>query len=101
MKIMDRESSWFTFLQKKIPPISMKKLKSGIFEGPQIRELMKDPMSDESLSAAKLSAWQSPKSVVTNFLGNHRSSEYENEIEELQKSFRQLGARISVNLNFL
>ena len=46
VKAMDRGGSGFTFLQKKFPRISMEELKVGIFDGPQIRELMKDPMFD-------------------------------------------------------
>ena len=65
---MDRESGGFAFLQEKLPWISMEKLKSGIFDGHQITELMKDPMFDEALSKAELSAWESLKSVVTNIL---------------------------------
>ena len=67
VKAMDREGSRFAFLQ--IPQIIMEKLKAGIFDSSQIRELMKDPMFDETLVEAKLSAWQSLKLVVTNFLG--------------------------------
>ena len=48
-----------------------------------------------------LSAWQSLKSVVTNFPGNYWRAEYEKEIKELQKSFRHLEARMSVKLHFL
>ena len=91
---MDNVGSGFTFLREKFPRISMEKLKAGIFDGPQIRELMKD-------SKVELSTWQSLKSVVTNTLGNHWNAEYEKEIEELLKSFRQIGARTSVKLHFL
>ena len=49
---------------------------------------MKDPLFDEVLSEAEVSAWQSLKSVVSYFLGNHWSAKYEKEIEELLKSFR-------------
>ena len=97
MKAMDR----FAFLQEKFSQISMEKLKAGIFECPQIRELMKDPMFDKVLSKAKLSTLQSLKSVVTNVLGNYRSVEYEKETEELLKSFHQHGAQISGKLHFL
>ena len=79
----------------------MEKLKAGIFDGLQIRELIKDSMFDEALSKAELPAWQSLKSVVTNFLGNHHSAEYEKEIVKLQKSFRQFRAQMSVKLHFL
>ena len=49
MKAMDRKGCVFIFLQEKFSRISMEKLKSGIFNGLQIRELMKDPMFDEAL----------------------------------------------------
>ena len=42
----DREGSVFAFLQERFPRISIEKLKAGIFDGPQIRELMKDSMFD-------------------------------------------------------
>ena len=71
LNAMDREGSGFAFYQKFLL-ISMKKLKAITFDGPQIKELMKSLMFDE----AELSVWQSLKSAVTNFLGNHRSAEY-------------------------
>ena len=43
-------------LQQKFPHKSMEKLKAGIFDRPQIRELNKDPKFDEVLSATELSA---------------------------------------------
>ena len=66
---MDREESRFAFWQEKFPWISMEKLKVGIFDSSQIRELMKDLMFDIALSKVELSVWQWLKSVVTNFLG--------------------------------
>ena len=49
---MDREGSRLAFLQEKFAWISMEKPKADIFDDPQIRELMKDPMFDEALSEA-------------------------------------------------
>ena len=98
---MDREGSGFSFLREKFPRISIENLKPSIFDGRQIRELMKDPMSDKALSEAELSVWQSLKSVATNLRENYRSTEYEKEIEELQKNFCQFGARMPVKLHFL
>ena len=69
----------------------MEKFRAGIFDGTQIRKLMKDPMFDEVSNKAKHFTWQPLKSVVTNFLGNHKSIEYKKEIEELLKSFHQVG----------
>ena len=53
MKAMDKEGSGFAFLQKFLQ-ISMDKLKAVIFDGPQIKEFMKDPMFGEALSETEL-----------------------------------------------
>ena len=98
---MDREDGGFAFLQEKSPLIRMKKPKAAIFDSHQIRELIKNPIFDEALSEAEQSTSLSLKSVVTNFQKNYRSTEYEKEIEELLKSFHQLGARMSVKLHLL
>ena len=79
----------------------MEKLKAGIFNIPQIRELIKGPMTDKTLRETELFAWLPLKSVVTNFLVNQRTAEYEKEIKELLKSFRQIGAQMSIKLHFL
>ena len=96
VKAMDREGSGFAFLQKFIWR-NMEKLKAGVFDSPQITELIKNSIFDEALSKAELSAWQSLKSVVTNL----QSAEYEKEIEVLQKSFHQLRTWMSVKLHIL
>ena len=70
-KSTDKDGSRFVYFQK-FRWISTEKLKAGIFDGPQIRELMKDPMFDKELSEAELSAWLSLKSVVINFLETTR-----------------------------
>ena len=101
VKEMDTKGCGFPFFQEKFPCISMEKLKAGIFDAPLPRKLLKDPIFDEALSEAELPSWQSPKSVVTNFLGKHRSAEYEKEIEELLKSFLNFRVRISIKLHFL
>ena len=75
VKAMDKKGNGFAFLQK-FPWICMEKLEAGIFDSPQIRELVKDPMFDEALSEAELFTWLSLKSVVTNFLENPLSMEY-------------------------
>ena len=101
VKEMDRDGRGFTFLQQKFPQISLEKLKAGIFDWPQTRELLKDSMFNDALSAAQLSAWGSLKSVITNFLGKNRSAEYEKEVDELLKNFQKLGACVSVKMHFL
>ena len=49
VKGMNKEEQAFRYLRKKFPKISDAKVKEGIFVGPQIRQLMKDPSFDEVL----------------------------------------------------
>ncbi|KAK3880370.1 hypothetical protein Pcinc_015136 [Petrolisthes cinctipes] len=100
-KALDKEGEGFTFLHQKCPRISREKLKAGIFDGPQKKELMKDARFDAALNPIELSAWLCFKSVIGNFLGNHRSPKYEKTVDELMERFHQLGARTSVKMHFL
>ena len=47
------------FLHQKFQRKSMDKRKAGIFDGPQIRKLIKDTSFDEALNPAEHSAWLS------------------------------------------
>ena len=100
VKAMDRRGKGFTFLQQKFPQVNLEKLKAGIFDGPQVRELMKDSTFDDTLSATELSAGGSLKSAITNFLGKNLCEEYEKEVDELLKNFQKLGARMLVKMHF-
>ena len=61
VKAMYRKGRGFTLLQQKFPRVGFEKLKAGIFDGPQIRELTTDSTFDDALSATELSAWGSLK----------------------------------------
>ena len=50
VKAMDRKGKGFAFLQQKFPRVSLEKLKAGIFDVSQKRELMKDSTFDDALS---------------------------------------------------
>src|SRR5277367_97272 len=41
------------------------------------------------------------KSIIQNFLGNHRSPDYAHVVEQLLHSFKALGARMSIKMHFL
>ena len=69
VKAMDRKGKGFTFLQQKFSGVSLEKLMAGIFDGPQIWELMKDSTFDDALSATELSAWVLSNQLSQTFLG--------------------------------
>ena len=96
VKALDRNVSGFLFLNEKLKPKSLEKLNSGIFDGPEIRELMKDGSFDESLNPIELAAWLALKSVIVQFLGNHRSAKYQKMVNESLENFRKVCTRISL-----
>jgi hypothetical protein len=80
---MDKTYLGFENIRNKFPKLSDAKMKEGIFKGPQIRELMQDKQFDEDLNETERSAWLSFKRICRNFLGNHKTSNYDNVLQEL------------------
>ena len=54
-----------------MPRLTIEKLKAGIFDGPQIRELIRDADFENSMNEVELAAWKAFVLVVKNFLGNN------------------------------
>ena len=54
----------------------MEKLKAGIFDGPQTRQLIRDPEFEKSMNEVKLEAWKAFVLVVKNFLGNNKAKKF-------------------------
>ena len=69
-KALDFEGSCFRYLCQVFPGLSMGKLKAGIFDGPQIRQLIRDPEFEESMNTLELEAWNAFVLVIKNFVGN-------------------------------
>ena len=90
VKVFNKGNPLFKFLQSKFPVVSDAKLGAGVFNGPQIRELMRDTTFDEVLTEAEKRAWESFKNVFTNFVGNKRSPNYEDMVYELMHNFLAL-----------
>ena len=97
---MIRDDSDVALLQEKLLEKSMEKLRLVYLAAPGKTERMSNPMFDKALNEAELSDRKSLKSVVTNFRGNHRCVEYEDEIKELLMGFRQLRPWLSVERTF-
>lgn len=101
VKALDKEGHCFTFLVKQFPALSTAKLKEGIFDGPQIRKLLRDESFVTIMTEKERAAWLSFKSVVENFLGNHKSENYRELVVEMLKNYEKLGCLMSYKLHFL
>lgn len=61
------------YLTRKFPEVNMEKLKAGIVDGPQIRQLIKDLQFTASMNEIESNFWCSFVKVVKQFRGNYNT----------------------------
>ena len=63
--------------------LSDAKIKEGIFDGPQIRKIFNDQNFIHHMNEIEKSVWVCLKSIVENFLREHKSHDYEELVNSL------------------
>jgi len=76
-------------------------VKEEILIGPQIRKIIRDLVFISKLNTIERNAWLSFVAVTEGFLGNMRSSNYEELVSNLLRDYKTLGCRISLKIHFL
>ena len=56
--------------------LTIEKLKAGIIDGPQNRELIREAEFDNSMKEVELEAWKVLVLIVNNFLGHNKARNY-------------------------
>jgi len=100
VKALEKDGDCVRYICMKFPSLSIKKLKAGVFDGPQIRKLMKDANFCNYMNPGELSAWSAFTNVVKFFLRKTKAPNHQ-EIVETLASLRHLGANMSIKLHFL
>ena len=98
VKALNKEGACFKYICSKFPGLAIKKLKAGIFNGPQIRKLMNDHEFPSSMSKEEFYAWDAFVKVVKNFFGNKKASNYKELVANLLSSFEDIGAKMSIKV---
>ena len=101
MKALDRNANCFNYVAKTFPGLSMEKLKAGIFDGLQIHKLMQAKTFTACMTVAERASWCSYVSVIREFLGNTKASNYRNLVDVMLQNLQALGARMSIKLHYL
>ena len=57
VKALGKNGACFQYICKSVPSLSNEKLKAGIFDGPQIWQLMRDQKFCDSVNEVELAAW--------------------------------------------
>ncbi|GFV59717.1 uncharacterized protein TNCV_1907881 [Trichonephila clavipes] len=101
VKALHKSGECFNFLSRKFPGLSKEKLKAGIFDGPQIRQLVKDSNFVKSMTEVESKAWNSFVLVMSNFLGKKRSDDHVELVESMLSNLKELGCNMSIKIHFL
>ena len=101
VKALNQEGEAFKYSAENFPLISEVKLKADIFVRPKSRELMRDTNFTSRMATVEQCAWNGLKSVVLNFLGNHKPEDYKKLAKSMIHSYEALGSRMSVKIHFL
>ena len=101
VKALCKEGNCFQYIKAAFSSVSEEKIKEVIFDGPQIRKLIKDPNFIASMNDVDANAWKALVSVVINFLGNRKQDDYITLVDNLIKVFHALGCNMSIKLHFL
>ena len=101
VKALDKDGDCFNYIAQTFSGLSIEKLKGGIFDGPQIRKLMQDQTFTARMTVVERAAWCSYVSVIREFLGNTKSSNYRILVYVMLQNFQALGARMSIKLHYL
>jgi hypothetical protein len=101
VKALDQNGACFSYICSEFPGLSNEKLKAGIFDGPQIRKLIKDKHFISHMTEIEAAAWSSFVAVVNGFLGKKKASNYQELVEVMLKNFQALGTRMSIKIHYL
>ena len=101
VKSLAKSGKCFKYICQKFLFLSDEKLKAVVFDGPKIRQLLKDKEFIETTNPEEKNGWVAFSQVVNNFLGNTKSPEYKKIIKTLLDNFHKLGCNMSVKVHFL
>ena len=76
VKALDKEGDYLKYICKSFPGLSAEKLKVVVFDGPDIRKLIKDADFVNSIDDLEKRTWSSFVDFVKNFSGNNRAVNY-------------------------
>ena len=101
VKALNKEGNYFKYICKSFPGLIAETLKAGVFDGPDIRKLIKDADFVNSMDDLEKRTLCSFVDVVKNFSGNNKAVNYKELIEKMLKCYHEIGANMSIKVHFL
>ena len=100
VEALDTDGECFQHIVSAFPALSFEKIKAGVFDGPQIRALVRDEFAWKMNDKEK-AAWLSFMAVMQNFLGYKNIDNYEVLVTRMLLAFHDLGCKMSIKIHFL
>ena len=72
LKVLEKSERLFDFICFEFSGLSIEKKKNGVFDGPQIRQLLRDTSFVSSMNPIEARAWMAFTNVIKDFLANKR-----------------------------
>ena len=101
VKALNVDGECFQHLICTFSGLSHEKIKTVVFNGPQIRTLVRDQGFTQTMNDKEKAAWLSFVDVTKNFLGNKKAQNYENLVSNMLSAFHHLGCKMSIKVHFL
>ena len=90
VKALRLHGECFQHLLHTFPGLSYEKIKAGVFDGPQIRTLVRDQAFVHAMNDEKKVTWLSFVDVMKNFLGNKKVGNHEDLVGNMLSAFHDL-----------
>ena len=91
----------FQHILSAFPKFLFDKTKAGVFDGLQIRTLVRDEEFVNKINDKERAGWLSFVAVTQNFLGNKKADNYYVLVTTMLLAYRDLGCKMSIKLLFL
>ena len=101
VKALDKNGNCFRYIRSRFPGTSYEEVRAGIFDGPQIRTLIRDPVFVLHMTEVESAAWCSYVSVVKELLGKTKVDCYQDILKQMLANFQALGARMNIKIHYL
>ena len=101
VKALNPDSTAFQHIRQMFPKVSDAKISAGIFVGPQIKVMLACKELEDKMSAVEKEAWTAFRHVVHSFLGNNKSDNYKEIVENLIVRYADMKCRMSIKLHYL
>lgn len=100
LKVILQDGPYFKYLSMHFPSSHKKKLKAGIFVGPQMKK-WSIKILKKMINKIEKDAWNSFASVTQNVLSNNKDPNNWNIVETMLEFFKKMCCNMSVKLHFL